>query len=60
MALSRVLYYNFKLNRNVHKDRRSVSQQRETRFRRLLKYAFRHSDFYREYYADHGINVFLF
>ncbi|MFP4621696.1 MAG: AMP-binding protein [Bacteroidales bacterium] len=56
MALSRILYYHFKLNRNVHKDRHSVLRQREARLRRLLKYAFRHSDFYRKYYADHGIN----
>lgn len=55
MALSRILYYNFKLNRNVHRDRRAILRQREIKFRRLLKYAFHHSDFYREYYSDHGI-----
>lgn len=56
MALSRILYYNFKLNHNVRKDRGTILKQRENKFRRLLKYAFHHSDFYRKYYTDHGIH----
>ena len=55
MAISRILYYNYILNRNLHKNRSGILQQQENRFRRLLKYAVHHSDFYREYYGDHGI-----
>ncbi|MFO8234607.1 MAG: hypothetical protein R6U04_04270 [Bacteroidales bacterium] len=57
MALSRILYYNFKLNHNLHRDRHSILQLRETKLRKLLKYAVRHSDFYRKFYADHDINT---
>jgi len=56
MALPRILYYNYKLNRNVHKERHTILKQREKRLRRLLKHAFHHSDFYGKYYADHGIS----
>lgn len=56
MALSRILYYNFKLNRNIHKDRDYIEKLREKKFRKLLKYSFRHSEFYRKYYQQHGIH----
>ncbi|MFP4230541.1 MAG: phenylacetate--CoA ligase family protein [Spirochaetaceae bacterium] len=57
MSLSRILYYNFKLNRILRTNRSAVLKTRERRFRRLLKYALRHSDFYRAYYADHGVDL---
>jgi len=57
MALPRILYYHFKLNRNLRKDRGSILELQQKRFRRLLKHVCRHSDFYRKYYSDHGINI---
>lgn len=57
MSLSRILYYNVRLNRNLNKDRASILKQRDAAFRKILRYAFRHSDFYRTYYADHGIEL---
>ncbi len=56
MALSRILYYNFKLNQNLRKDRHSILKQQKAKLRKLLKYAMKYSNFYRKYYSDNGIS----
>ena len=60
MALPRILYYNFKLNRNVNKERHTILKQREKSLRRLLKHAFHHSDFYGKFDFIHPIVIVEF
>ncbi len=38
-------------------DHEKVLDIQEKRFRKLLKYVLKNSEFYREYYGDHGINL---
>lgn len=55
MALPRILYYKFLLDRNLKKTRRQILKLRERKFRRLLPYVYNNSKFYREYYSGYGI-----
>lgn len=43
------------MSRNFYKSREEIIKIREYGFRKLLKYAYNNSKFYRDYYSSHGI-----
>ncbi len=47
----------WKLGQNSRKSRREILEMREKMFRDLLRHAYNHSRFYRDYYQSHGIRA---
>ncbi|MFW6381626.1 MAG: phenylacetate--CoA ligase family protein [Bacillota bacterium] len=56
LGLPRILYYKLRLDRNLHRDRQQILALRQSKFRRLIKYAFKNSSFYHRFYSDHGLS----
>jgi phenylacetate-CoA ligase len=52
----KLLYKSWRMGHNFSRSREDILKLREERFRKLLKYAYQHSPFYRDYYSSHGIH----
>lgn len=50
-----LLFQILSLKSNEHKSPDKILKIREKKFRRIIKYAYKHSEFYRDYYKKHGI-----
>lgn len=50
-----MIYNALILYRNYSRRHEDILKMREKKFRKLLKYSYKHSKFYHEYYSDHGI-----
>ena len=55
MSLTRVVYYNLKLKRNLNKSRSKIKKTREGKLKKLLYYVYENSSFYRQLYKSRGI-----
>lgn len=55
MSIPRILYYKYKLDKNLNKSRSEILKLRENKFRKLLYYAYNNSPFYHDFYSAHGI-----
>lgn len=55
MGIPRILYYKFKLDRNLKKTRQQIKELQEKKLHNLLFYAYDHSKFYQKLYQKNDI-----